>query len=174
MNEVMSLLQSASSLGRIALGHDVIVQHCAFKAFTMHRNRAPLGSCAGRQDMAGLVPSAFCCSFHFPLQHPFAVPLVRRSVHRFRAPAPPHQAGTVSQVCSSLHVSRFKSPAFNALQVTPDQWQRFDCTLPKEAATDEPNFQDSTCCVKLRPDTTHDLSLSLTLFLLAGLDLIIN
>lgn len=27
-------------------------------------------------------------------------------------------------------------------QVTPDQWHTFDCTMPKEAATDEPNVEE--------------------------------
>ena len=31
-----------------------------------------------------------------------------------------------------------------AVQVTPDQWHTFDCTIPKEAATDEPNVEEIT------------------------------
>lgn len=86
------------------------------------------------------VPSTFPCNI--PLLFPWSGDPSTDSEHLHRLIKQALFRKSAA-VCISLHVSRFKSPAFNVLQVTPDQWQRFDCTLPKEAATDEPNFQDS-------------------------------
>eukprot|EP00435_Cladocopium_sp_Y103_P064920 s876_g26.t1 len=40
-------------------------------------------------------------------------------------------------------------------QVTPDQWHTFDCTMPKAAATDEPNLEETTY---------HDISQQITTY----------
>lgn len=54
------------------------------------------------------------------------------------------RAQNTRQQISTVALANGSNGCALVVQVTPDQWHTFDCTMPKAAATDEPNVEETT------------------------------